>query len=80
MITYAPPQLLGKPLSVIYFNNPVFGGFMRMEKITYRSRVGDLVALGLRVRRQDVEDFHVRPASLYRSRTPRAKLSRPPAR
>jgi hypothetical protein len=26
------PQLLGKPLSVIYFNNPVFGGFMRVDK------------------------------------------------
>ena len=26
------PQLGGKPLSVIYINNPVFGGFMRMNK------------------------------------------------
>lgn len=26
------PQLLGKPLSVIYINNPVFGGFMRVDK------------------------------------------------
>jgi 2-polyprenyl-6-methoxyphenol hydroxylase-like FAD-dependent oxidoreductase len=26
------PQLLGKPLSVIYFNNATFGGFMRTSK------------------------------------------------
>jgi len=26
------PQLLGKPLSVIYINNPTLGGFFRMEK------------------------------------------------
>lgn len=26
------PQLLGKPLSVIYINNPMFGGFMRVDK------------------------------------------------
>src|SRR6516165_1265681 len=26
------PQLGGKPLSVVYINNPVFGGFMRMNK------------------------------------------------
>ena len=26
------PQLGGKPLSVIYINNPAFGGFFRMEK------------------------------------------------
>ena len=26
------PQLGGKPLSVIYINNPMFGGFFRMEK------------------------------------------------
>jgi 2-polyprenyl-6-methoxyphenol hydroxylase-like FAD-dependent oxidoreductase len=26
------PQLLGKPLSVIYINNAVFGGFMRVDK------------------------------------------------
>ena len=26
------PQLLGKPLSVIYINNPVLGGFFRMDK------------------------------------------------
>lgn len=26
------PLLLGKPLSVIYFNNPEFGGFMRVDK------------------------------------------------
>ena len=26
------PQMLGKPLSVIYINNPVFGGFFRLDK------------------------------------------------
>jgi 2-polyprenyl-6-methoxyphenol hydroxylase-like FAD-dependent oxidoreductase len=26
------PQLLGKPLSVIYINNPTFGGFFRLDK------------------------------------------------
>jgi 2-polyprenyl-6-methoxyphenol hydroxylase-like FAD-dependent oxidoreductase len=26
------PQLLGKPLSVIYINNPTFGGFFRVDK------------------------------------------------
>jgi 2-polyprenyl-6-methoxyphenol hydroxylase-like FAD-dependent oxidoreductase len=26
------PQMLGKPLSVIYVNNPVFGGFFRLAK------------------------------------------------
>jgi 2-polyprenyl-6-methoxyphenol hydroxylase-like FAD-dependent oxidoreductase len=26
------PQLLGKPVSVIYINNPAFGGFFRVEK------------------------------------------------
>ena len=26
------PQMLGKPLSVIYINNPLFGGFFRLEK------------------------------------------------
>src|SRR6185295_7714515 len=26
------PQLGGKPLSVIYINNPAFGGFFRVEK------------------------------------------------
>jgi 2-polyprenyl-6-methoxyphenol hydroxylase-like FAD-dependent oxidoreductase len=26
------PQLAGKPLSVIYINNPVFGGFFRVDK------------------------------------------------
>ena len=26
------PQLAGKPLSVIYINNPVFGGFFRLDK------------------------------------------------
>jgi 2-polyprenyl-6-methoxyphenol hydroxylase-like FAD-dependent oxidoreductase len=26
------PQMLGKPLSVIYVNNPVFGGFFRLNK------------------------------------------------
>ena len=26
------PQLLGKPLSVIYINNPAFGGFFRLDK------------------------------------------------
>jgi 2-polyprenyl-6-methoxyphenol hydroxylase-like FAD-dependent oxidoreductase len=33
-------QLLGKPLSVIYINNPVLGGFFRMEK---NCRTGFLV-------------------------------------
>ena len=31
MPTFAP-QLCGKPLSVIYINNPAFGGFFRLEK------------------------------------------------
>jgi 2-polyprenyl-6-methoxyphenol hydroxylase-like FAD-dependent oxidoreductase len=26
------PQMLGKPLSVVYINNPVFGGFFRLAK------------------------------------------------
>jgi 2-polyprenyl-6-methoxyphenol hydroxylase-like FAD-dependent oxidoreductase len=26
------PQMLGKPLSVIYINNPTFGGFFRLDK------------------------------------------------
>jgi 2-polyprenyl-6-methoxyphenol hydroxylase-like FAD-dependent oxidoreductase len=26
------PQMLGQPLSVIYINNPVFGGFFRLDK------------------------------------------------
>lgn len=26
------PQMAGKPLSVIYINNPAFGGFFRLEK------------------------------------------------
>jgi 2-polyprenyl-6-methoxyphenol hydroxylase-like FAD-dependent oxidoreductase len=26
------PQMLGKPLSVVYINNPVFGGFFRLDK------------------------------------------------
>src|SRR5262249_4872967 len=34
------PLLLGKPLSVIYFNNPVFGGFMRMEKDCQQGFIG----------------------------------------
>ena len=26
------PQMEGKPLSVIYINNPTFGGFFRLDK------------------------------------------------
>ena len=34
------PQLQGKPLSVIYINNPVFGGFMRVARDCQSGFVG----------------------------------------